>query len=89
MAPKPIYPKSNEEIVALLKSLGFKKKQGIGRGKHPQKYLHPTRRNQNVNDKPFVLVTHDYFDDNGKKTMKKLENWGFTPEELIQKCQNL
>lgn len=86
MAPRTVYPRSNEEIIALLKALGFKKKGGTGRGKHPQKYYHPKRRNQDLNDKPFVLVTHYYFDDNGKRLMKKLKNWGFNKKELEDKC---
>jgi hypothetical protein len=89
MAPQQIYPRSNAECVALLKALGFKKKLGTGRGPHPQKYYHPTKRNQNLNDKPFVLVTHEYFDEKAMSLMKKLENWGFTPEEIAEKCKNL
>ena len=82
MTPIPPYPRSNDECVALLRALGFKRKLGTGRGKHPQKYLHPTKRNQNLADKPFVLVTHEYFDENGKRLMKKLRSWGFSEEEL-------
>jgi|GEM_PF-1446986 len=90
MAPrKSIYPHSNVECVALLLALGFKKKRGIGRSKHPQKYVHPTRRNQNLEDKPFILITHQYFDANGQRLMKKLLNWGFTKEELEQCCKGL
>lgn len=86
MSPKTVYPRSNKEIVSLLKSLGFKKKLGIGRSKHPQKYYHPTRRNKDLNDKPFILVTHEYFDANGQRIMKKLRNWGFTKKEIEDKC---
>jgi hypothetical protein len=83
-----IYPRSNEQCVRLLKALGFKKKFTIGRGKHPEKYHHPTRKNQDLSDKPFVLVTHEYFDAKGKRLMKKLRNWGFTKEELEDACVN-
>jgi hypothetical protein len=91
MSPRKttIYPRSNTEIIALLKSLGFKKKYGVGRSKHPQKYFHPTRRNQDLSDKPFVLVTHQYFDANGVRLMKKLQNWGFTEDELKEKCKSI
>ncbi|HSX27553.1 MAG TPA: hypothetical protein VLG25_02115 [Patescibacteria group bacterium] len=89
MAPSSLYPHSNTECVALLKALGFKKKLGTGRGKHPQKYYHPKRRNQNLDDKPFVLITHEYFDANGKRLMKKLQNWGFTKEEIEEKYKTL
>jgi hypothetical protein len=89
MTPAIVYPRSNAECIALLRALGFKKKLGTGRGNHPQKYYHPKRRNQNLNDKPFVLVTHEYFDANGKRLMKKLLNWGFTQEELNEKCREL
>ncbi len=83
MSPKRLYPQNNEECVKLLKRLGFRKKLGIGRGgKHPEKYVHPTRRNQNPDDKPFIIISHEYFDLKGKKMMKKLENWGFTKDEL-------
>jgi len=51
--------------------------------------MHPTRRNQNLDDKPFILITHEYFDANGQRLMKKLLNWGFTKEELEEKCKNL
>ncbi len=82
MAPKPSYPHSNEECVLLLKARGFKKKVGTGRGKHPQKYIHPTFRNQNPNDRPFVLISHDYFDEKGKRLVRKLELWGFSKEKI-------
>jgi hypothetical protein len=83
MSPKILYPQSNLECVKLLKYLGFRKKLGVGRGgKHPEKYEHPTRRNQNPNDKPFIIISHEYFDVKGKKLMKKLENWGFSATEL-------
>jgi hypothetical protein len=89
MSSRTIYPRSNEECVALLLALGFKKKLGIGRSKHPQKYIHPTRRNQDVNDKPFVLVTHEYFDANGQRLMNKLKRWGFSDEELNRAFKEL
>lgn len=89
MSPRTIYPRSNEECVALLKLLGFKKKRGIGRGKHPEKYYHPKRQNQRVGDKPFVLITHNYYDSNGQRLMKKLQNWGFSEEELKLACQGI
>ena len=89
MAPRTIYPRSNEECIALLKALGFRKKIGIGRSKHPQKYVHPKRKNQDLHDKPFVLITHEYFDANGKRLMKKLRHWGFSKEELEEKCKGL
>jgi hypothetical protein len=67
--------------------LGFEKKRGIGRGKHPEKYLHPTRQNLVEGDKPFILVTHEYFDANGQRLMKRLQHWGFTKNELELACQ--
>lgn len=82
MAPKPSYPRSNAECVKLLKELGFKKKLGTGRGKHPEKYIHPTIRNQNPNDRPFVLISHEYFDEKGKRLVKKLQLWGFSKEQI-------
>ncbi|MDR0979575.1 MAG: hypothetical protein LBM12_00205 [Candidatus Nomurabacteria bacterium] len=82
MSPKIHYPQNNAECIKLLRRLGFQKRIGIGRGKHPEKYTHPTRRNQNSNDRPFIIISHEYFDEKGKKMMKKLENWGFTKEEL-------
>lgn len=81
------YPKSNNECVCLLKNLGFKKKIGTGRGKHPEKYYHPKRRNQDLNDKPFVLITHEYFDEKAKKLIKRLENWGFSKEDIKNACR--
>lgn len=69
--------------------LGFKTKKGIGRSKHPKKYVHPKKRNQNLNDKPFILITHEYFDENGKRLMKKLQNWGFTKKELEDTCRDI
>jgi hypothetical protein len=89
MSPRTVYPRSNEEIVLLLKALGFKRKLGTGRGPHPQKYFHPKRRNQNLENKPFILVTHVYFDANGQRLMKKLLNWGFTKREIEDKCKEL
>jgi predicted RNA binding protein YcfA (HicA-like mRNA interferase family) len=89
MGTKSVYPKSNKEIIKLLSKLGFKKKLGISRGKHPEKYHHPNRRNSDLNDKPFVIVSHDYFDEKAKKTVKKLENWGFSQEELEQVMKDL
>jgi len=89
MSPKPSYPHSNDECIKLLKELGFKKKLGTGRGKHPEKYIHPTKRNQNLNDKPFVLISHEYFDEKGKRLVKKLINWGFTKEEVYAVINNL
>lgn len=89
MSPSPAYPKSNSECIALLRALGFKKKLGTGRGPHPEKYFHPTRRNQSLVDKPFVLITHEYFDEKAQRLMKKLENWGFTRDELEEKYRNL
>ncbi len=89
MTPRTVYPRSNEECIALLKALGFRKKLGIGRSKHPQKYTHPRRKNQNLADKPFVLITHEYFAANGQRLMKKLLNWGFTKKELEKKCKGL
>lgn len=83
MSPKPAYPHSNKECVRLLLALGFKKKLGTGRGKHPEKYIHPTKRNENPNDRPFVLISHDYFDEKGKRLVRKLENWGFS-KDLIR-----
>lgn len=83
MAPRPVYPKSNLECVRLLLTLGFVKDNGIGRGKHPEKYHHPYRKNIAAPpDRPFVLLTHDYFDQLGKNLMKKLQNWGFTKDEI-------
>jgi len=55
---------------------------GTGRGNHPEKYYHPTKRNQDLNDKPFVLVTHEYFDEKAKRLVKKLLSWGFTEAEI-------
>ena len=72
----------------ILKVLGFKKKLGTGRGNHPEKYYHPKRKNQNLEDKPFVLITHEFFDANGQRLMKKLQNWGFTKQELEEACRN-
>jgi hypothetical protein len=89
MGTKSVYPKSNKEIVTLLKRLGFSKKLGINRGKHPEKYQHLHRRNRDPNDKPFVIVSHEYFDEKAKKTVKKLENWGFSQEELEQVMKDL
>lgn len=90
MSPnKTIYPHSNEECVALLLALGFRKKKGIGRSKHPEKYTHKTRRNQNLNDKPFILITHQYYDANGQRLMKKLLNWGFTKDEIEEACMKV
>lgn len=83
MSPKPSYPHSNAECIKLLLALGFKKKLGTGRGKHPEKYTHPTKRNENSNDKPFVLISHDFFDEKGKRLVRKLINWGF-PEDQIR-----
>ena len=87
MGGKSIYPRSNAECAALLKARGFKKKFGSGRGNHPEKYMHPKRRNQSLNDKPFILITHEYFDANGKRIVKKLINWGFTKEEIQDACK--
>lgn len=87
MGGKSVYPRSNAECIALLKRLGFKRKFGSGRGNHPQKYIHPKRNNQAVDDKPFILITHEYFDANGKRLMKKLQNWGFTAEEIREACK--
>lgn len=87
MAPRTIYPRSNAACINLLLLLGFKKKRGIGRGKHPEKYYHPTRQNNQPGDKPFVIVTHEYFDANGQRLMKKLQNWGYTKVELELACQ--
>lgn len=89
MASPTIYPRSNAACVALLITLGFKKKRGIGRAKHPEKYEHPTRQNIRVGDKPFVIITHEYFPANGQRLMKKLQNWGFTKKELELACQGL
>ena len=89
MSPKPSYPHSNQECVLLLKELGFRKKVGTGRGKHPEKYVHPTKRNENSNDKPFVLISHDYFDEKGKRLVRKLENWGFEKDKIRSIIDNL
>ena len=89
MAPRTVYPRSNTEIVNLLETLGFKRKRGIGRGKHPEKYVHPSLANLRVGDKPFVLVTHEYIAANGQRLMKKLQNWGFTEYEIKQACKGI
>jgi len=91
MAPvsATIYPRSNAQCVALLEALGFKRKLGTGRGNHPEKYYHPKKRNQDLNDKPFVLITHEYIGANGMRLMKKLQNWGFSEEELKAICGKL
>lgn len=73
----------------MLKYLGFQKKHGVGRGKHPEKYIHPTRRNKSLDDKPFILITHEYFEEKAKRLMKKLENWGFTKEELQEATKHI
>jgi hypothetical protein len=73
--------------VSLVLILGCKKKLGTGRGKHPEKYFHPTRHNTQQGDRPFILITHEYFDAKGQSLMKKLLNWGFTKEELELACQ--
>lgn len=83
MAYQMVYPRSNAECVRLLLALGFRKKRGIGNAKHPEKYMHPKRRCICTNEKPFILVTHRYFDERGKKLMKKLECWEFTKKEII------
>ncbi len=62
---------------------------GTGRGKHPEKYVHPTKRNENPNDKPFVLISHEYFDEKGKRLVRKLENWGFPKERIRSIIDNL
>lgn len=82
MSPKLSYPHSNDECIKLLLALGFKKKLGTGRGKHPEKYIHPTKRNENPNDRPFVLISHDFFDEKGKRLVSKLIKWGFTRAEI-------
>ena len=89
MAPKIHYPRNNAECIKLLEELGFKKKRGVGRGKHPEKYIHPTRQNLNPNDKPFVLISHEYFDEKSKRLIKKLENWGFSKEEIQNTIINI
>ena len=89
MSPKPSYPHSNQECIQLLKVLGFKKKLGTGRGKHPEKYIHPTKRNENPNDKPFVLISHDFFDEKGKRLVRKLENWGFPIDQIRSIIDNM
>jgi hypothetical protein len=89
MSPKPAYPHSNAECVKLLKELGFKKKFGTGRGKHPEKYIHPTIRNANPNDRPFVLISHDFFDEKGKRLVRKLELWGFPKEQIMAIINNM
>jgi hypothetical protein len=89
MAPKRIYPHSNAECEALLTTLGFRRKIGIGRGKHPIKYEHPTRLHIGSGDKPFVLITHNFFEQIGKRLMKKLLNWGFTQDEIEQACRGI
>lgn len=89
MSPKPSYPHSNQECIQLLKALGFKKKLGTGRGKHPEKYIHPTKRNENPNDKPFVLISHDFFDEKGKRLVRKLQNWGFPIDEIRSIIDNM
>lgn len=82
MAPRTVYPRSNAECVSLLLTLGFEKKGGIGRGKHPEKYFNRTRQNVVEGDRPFVIVTHEFFDELGMKMMKKLQNWGYTKDEI-------
>lgn len=82
MGSESVYPHSNAECVTLLSRLGFVRKRGIGNAKHPYKYVHPSRKHGCINDKPFVLITHYYFDELGKKLMKKIECWGFTSDEV-------
>ncbi len=79
---KTKYPRNTAECVSLLIALGFAKKEGIGKGKHPEKYFHPTRNNTVPGDKPFIIIPHDYFDVLGMKIMKKLQNWDYTKEEI-------
>jgi len=89
MSPKPSYPRSNDECIKLLLALGFKKKIGTGRGKHPQKYIHPSKRNENPDDRPFVLISHDYFDEKGKRLVAKLIKWGFDKNEVRTIINNI
>lgn len=89
MSGKEIYPRSNKECECLLVSLGFKEVRGIGNAKHPKKYKHKKRRCKCPNEKPFFLITHNYFDELGKKMMKKLLCWDFTKEELIKACREV
>ena len=82
MAPRTVYPRSAADCVRLLLTLGFVKKDGIGRGKHPEKYQHPTRKNIVEGDRPFIIIPHEYFDQLGMKVMKKAQNWGFSKDEV-------
>ena len=82
MAPRTLYPRSSTDCVRLLTTLGFVKKFGIGRGKHPEKYYHPKRKNIVPGDRPFIIIPHEYFDELGMKVMKKLQNWEYTKQEV-------
>lgn len=82
MAPRIIHPRSNLECARLLLTLGFEKRSGIGRGKHPEKYFHNTRKNNIEGDRPFIIIPHLFFDELGIKLVKKLQNWGFTKKEI-------
>jgi hypothetical protein len=82
MSPRTPYPRSNADCVRLLRTLEFEKRQGIGRGKHPEKYFHNTRDNIVEGDQPFVILPHEFFDQLGMKLMKKLQNWGYSKGEI-------
>lgn len=87
--PQTVYPRSKADCLRLLATLGFVKRRGIGRGKHPEKYYHPTRRNIRQGDKPFILITHEYYDELGMKIMRKLQNWDFTKAEIEAACSGI
>ena len=82
------YPRSNAECVKLLLHLGFHLKRGTGRGKHPQKYMHSTRRSICLREPPFILITHDFWEQKGQVLMKRLECWEFTQDEIIEAYNN-
>jgi hypothetical protein len=82
MSPRTIYPRTINDCVDLLVTLGFTKKLGIGRGKHPEKYFNRKRKNVVTGDRPFIIIPHEYYDQLGMKIMKKLQNWSYTKEEI-------
>ena len=81
------FPTKRNDIVTLLKNLGFVLDLGTGRGGH-YKFVHPSRVPIVANQRPFIILPkHTIENSSLNKVIKsELRYFGFTNEEIKKAC---